>query len=217
MPGQCHLGPQHWVEPPPSSTPGHSCQVPPARRREGSAGGSCTCSTEPAPPGSGARLAPGLRACSAPARVTVQHGLGVAWLSPWLALGSQLDAGAGGPALTVWIHSPLLPRQWCVHAGNKEQHPLPGAKTRAGTCTRVTEGRRAQAPSPPCVPSALAGVGPDMFLALQQVLASLEHTVSARRCCVLRLAGAGAETGTGGEERAQVVEVSGCQEPPPSP
>ncbi|XP_059575986.1 harmonin-binding protein USHBP1 isoform X2 [Alligator mississippiensis] len=67
--------------------------------------------------------------------------------------------------------------------------------------------RCAPQPPPPRLPPPREGVGPDMFLALQQVLASLEHTVSARRCCVLRLAGAGAETGTGGEERAQVVET----------
>ncbi|XP_025052155.1 Usher syndrome type-1C protein-binding protein 1 isoform X4 [Alligator sinensis] len=67
--------------------------------------------------------------------------------------------------------------------------------------------RCAPQPLPPRLPPPREGVGPDMFLALQQVLASLEHTVSARRCCVLQLAGAGAETGTGSEERAQVVET----------
>ncbi|XP_019360120.1 PREDICTED: Usher syndrome type-1C protein-binding protein 1 isoform X1 [Gavialis gangeticus] len=67
--------------------------------------------------------------------------------------------------------------------------------------------RHAPQPLPPQLPPPREGVGPDMFLALQQVLASLEHTVFARRHCALRLAGAGAETGTGGKEWAQVVET----------
>ncbi|XP_019403616.1 PREDICTED: Usher syndrome type-1C protein-binding protein 1 isoform X2 [Crocodylus porosus] len=67
--------------------------------------------------------------------------------------------------------------------------------------------RHAPQPLPPRLPPPREGVGPDMFLALQQVLASLEHTVFARRRCVLRFAGAGAETGTGSEEWAQVVET----------